>query len=59
MNLEDVELLKAHGWEVECELPFEVRHVDGSFATGQAAKLVLDDLKESLKTGNWSFEEMR
>jgi hypothetical protein len=40
-------LLKDNGWEIECEHPFEIRHEDGSFATMQAAKIVLDDLKAS------------
>lgn len=34
-------ILKANGWEIECESPFEIRHEDGSFATGQAAWLVV------------------
>lgn len=33
------------GWVIECESPLEIRHTDGSFATGQAARLVLDGLK--------------
>jgi hypothetical protein len=34
-NLEDA------GWTVECSLPLEIRHTDGSFASGQAAKLLI------------------
>ena len=37
-------LLERHGWEVECESPFEIRHEDGSFATKQAATIVLSAL---------------
>lgn len=44
MNKTDEKLLEQHGWEVECESPFEIRHEDGSFATGQAAKAVLAEL---------------
>lgn len=43
---DEVDLLEANGWTVECESPFEIRHQDGSFATGQAAKAVLAQLKE-------------
>ena len=45
MDRDDVELLKENGWEVECESPFEVRHVDGSFATGLAARIVLERMR--------------
>ena len=54
MNPEDVELLEKHGWEVECESPFEIRHTEtGSFATLLAADLVLMALKE----GFWDDED--
>lgn len=33
--------LAALGWTVECESPFEIRHEDGSFASGQAASMTL------------------
>jgi len=42
----DEQLLEKHGWTLECESPFEIRHEDGSFATGQAADIVLLALKE-------------
>ncbi len=42
---EDYKLLEANGWEVECESPFEIRTKDGSFASGEAAQIVLADLK--------------
>ncbi|MHA1170353.1 MAG: hypothetical protein ACTSRU_21200 [Candidatus Hodarchaeales archaeon] len=43
---EDIKLLEANGWEVECESPFEIRYEDGgAFASGLAAQIVLDDLK--------------
>lgn len=38
------ELLAGEGWEVECWSPLELRHADGSFATNQAARLVIDSL---------------
>lgn len=41
MNPDDEKLLEKHGWTVECYSPFEVRHEDGSFATGQAAQVLL------------------
>lgn len=30
------------GWTIECQSPLEIRHKDGDFATGQAARLVID-----------------
>ena len=46
MNKEEEKLLEENGWEVECESPFEIRTEDGSFASGEAADIVLDYLKE-------------
>jgi hypothetical protein len=42
----DESILESNGWEIECESPFEIRHEDGSFATGQAAHMVLSSLKD-------------
>jgi hypothetical protein len=36
------EILEKEGWTIECESPYELRHVDGSFASGQAAYIVAD-----------------
>jgi len=33
------------GWEVVRENPLKIRHSDGSFATGQAAKFILETLR--------------
>lgn len=33
--------LESNGWVVECYSPFEMRHEDGSFASGQAAEMVM------------------
>ena len=44
MKKEDREILEKNGWTVECESPFEIRHEDGSFATGQAAIIVKADV---------------
>lgn len=42
----DIAILKANGWEIECESPFEIRNVESeSFASGEAAQIVLDYLK--------------
>lgn len=46
MSIEDIQMLEDDGWVVECESPFELRHSDGSFATGQAAYIVLNSLKD-------------
>lgn len=47
---EDRHLLEQHGWVLECESPFEIRHTDGSFATGYAAELILQLLKAEPET---------
>ena len=56
MDKKDKKLLKAEGWEVECESPFEIRHKDGSFASGQAAQMVLSVLQEEIQT--MTFNDM-
>lgn len=38
------QILEENGWEVECESPLEIRHSDGSFASGQAALIVRESL---------------
>lgn len=40
------EILKKEGWTVECHSPFEIRHSDGSFATGQAANIIFQSIIE-------------
>lgn len=46
MNQEDIEFLEENGWTVECESPLEIRENEsGSFATGYAAKCVLESLR--------------
>ena len=40
-------MLEGMGWTVECHSPFEIRHEDGSFASGQAAQMVLEYLKDN------------
>lgn len=52
MNKEDIKLLEFHGWIVECESPFEVRHEDGSFASGQAADVLLLAVKDGWFDGD-------
>lgn len=42
--------LKTEGWTVECWSPFEIRHNDGSFATGQAAHCVAHDICHVFET---------
>jgi hypothetical protein len=46
--LSDEDILLEGGWTIECFSPFEIRHEDGSFASGQAAQIVLDYLKVNL-----------
>lgn len=39
-------LLESQGWTVECHSPLEIRHQDGSFATLNAARIVIDAIEE-------------
>lgn len=45
MEIEDVKLLESWGWTLECEIPLEISHEDGSRATGKAAGVVFEELK--------------
>lgn len=42
-------LLNKLGWVVECESPLEIRHEDGSFATGQAALIIIENTQSEYK----------
>ena len=44
----DKELLETNGWVIECESPFEIRHEDGSFATLNAAYIVVEELRSAI-----------
>jgi len=46
MDKLDEKLLEASGWVVECGSPFEIRTEDGSFATNEAAQIVLWSLRD-------------
>ena len=50
MNERDEKMLGLNGWTVECYSPFEIRHEDGSFATGQAAHMVVAYLWDDEET---------
>ena len=41
----DDAFLESLGWTVECQSPLEIRHTDGDFASGFAAKVLIDYLK--------------
>lgn len=43
--MKDEELLKAIGWTIICESPFEIQHEDGSIATNWAAQMILTYIK--------------
>lgn len=45
MDEEEIELLSEGGWTIECQSPLEIRHEDGSFASGFAAQIVIDYYK--------------
>ncbi len=50
MTQDDINFLESKGWVVECESPLEIREEDsGSFATGYAANLVLESLRDEEK----------
>lgn len=51
MKAEEEKLLEENGWTVECESPLEMRHEDGSLATGQAIHLITEyyQTQEALK----------
>jgi hypothetical protein len=42
----DEEILKFYGWEIECESPYELRNIDGSFASGQASSCVINSVRQ-------------
>lgn len=53
-NCSDEEMLALDGWEIECYSPFEIRHKDGSFATGQAADIVLQYIVDEFPLVDYS-----
>jgi hypothetical protein len=52
MDSYDTFLLEESGWVIECESPFEIRHQDGSFATLNAAQIVLDYIRRQAEWGD-------
>ena len=53
---ETEELCEKYGWTMECYSPLELRHNDGSFASGQAANLVYLDLQEEERNKKYPTE---
>jgi hypothetical protein len=47
MSDDDERLIEARGWIVECYSPLEIRHEDGSFASLNAAEILVMWLKEN------------
>lgn len=45
------EILKYFGWTIECVSPYELKHPDGSFASGDAARRLVESL-----TNQWVEE---
>jgi hypothetical protein len=60
MNFKDIEpILSRNGWTIECESPLEIRSEDGSFASGFAANIVIDQiLKDSLDAYEFLQEDI-
>lgn len=57
MKVEDIKLLEDNDWVVECESPFEISHKDGgSFASGLAARIVLNDCKAEVASETKMFQ---
>ena len=52
------DLLESHGWTIECECPFEIRNEDGAFASGEAAQIVVDLLRETETTTELMLREL-
>lgn len=46
-TLNKEELLEKLGWTIECQSPLEIRDKNGNFASGFAAKIVMDELTEN------------
>lgn len=42
----DESILDYYGWEIECQSPYEIRNIDGSFASGQATTCVLNAIRQ-------------
>ena len=59
MNAEEREALQHYGWTAECEHPLEIRHGDGSTATGQAANTVIHDVVHALRASRNVAEEIK
>jgi len=49
MNKETEQILSFEGWVVECYSPLEICHEDGSFATLNAAKIVIEQIVNEYK----------
>jgi hypothetical protein len=45
MYPEDKDILEEAGWTIECESPLEIKHSDGSMATLNAARAVIELLR--------------
>ncbi len=51
-------VLKKFGWSIDCQSPFDISHIDGSYATGQGAYIILEALKEQFNLiQNHNFNE--
>jgi hypothetical protein len=46
VNLDQEMMLNDMGWTVNCHSPFEIQHIDGSFASGQAAFMCIQPIYE-------------
>ncbi len=45
-------ILAENGWVIECESPLEIRHSDGSFASNNAARIIINSLTPIIKSGD-------
>lgn len=51
MDKDTEKKLNDSGWEVECYSPLKICHTDGSFATSNAAKIVIWDVLTHYESG--------
>lgn len=49
----DREKIINYGWGIQCESPLEIKHKDGSFATLNAAEIVISYLLTDFSNDDW------
>ena len=52
MTPEIEQYIESQGWIIECESPLEMRHEDSSFATYNAAEIIIKELTKEYHKAN-------